>query len=239
MKNNKVIYFKISMLILALFIETLLFGNSNNDPTPFIQIIMPPLRFLGGSILTYAAAPLLILMYYTIKEIYKIGNYNLLKTTFRRIVVLFIILSIIVGNINVGIKFVKSFNNDLNAVYCFRDDSKINFESSDSKIIRITCQIKLENCSSYTQKFYVRVLNYYDFAGDPIIHFKNDILDTKNLKNSQQLLVLEGKRQNTFEIVFNTEITGTDGFSSAGSDFEFTIYNENQEVKFLKENFYY
>jgi hypothetical protein len=98
----------------------------------------------------------------------------------------------------------------------------------------VTCKLDLENCSKEDQEFYIKILipEYYkDLYVQESLTAKEDDLKT------DKKFVLHAKEKKVIIAVFSggTKETVTN-FTGSTSEFEFSLINDNEEVKFIKKN---
>lgn len=218
---------KVKNLIFILFILAGLYllTNTNNNPNAIVQRIFRPINVGTGTIYYAVLIPLLII-YYSIKELYKHNNFAFLNTGLRRFVILVLIVSTLPASCSeFGVKLYKSYYNDLNAVYCYRNNIDLHIETIENKP-QLVCKLDLENCSTKSVDFYVKV-RFPSYLRD---------VKEKTLVNTNHLIVLGPKERRPFEITFleSSVNSGSLTFTS-NKGFEFTLYNTLQEVKFIKE----
>lgn len=206
---------RVSLIFLIFFIM-LLSMNTNNDPNPIIQRIFRPINN-GNSTIYYSGIILLLLMYFLVKELYKEWNISFLNTRLKRIIALILISYIFSSGSEYCIKLYKSFSSGLNSIYCYRNNSNI-FRSTVQNETQIICSLKLENCSSKVQKFYVKVR--------PRIYSKE--IDESDLAG-KKMLILNPHEEQLFSIPL---YKGDNSYSYSGNSFGFSLYNEFDEAKF-------
>lgn len=206
---------RVSLIFLIFFIM-LLSMNTNNNPNPIIQRIFRPIHS-GNSNIYYSGIILLLLMYFLVKELYKEWNISLLNTGTKRIIVIILISYIFSSASQYGVKLYKSLSGGLNSIYCYRNNSNI-FRSTVQNETHVICSLKLENCSSKVQKFYVKVR--------PKVYNKE--IDESDLAASK-MLILNPHEKQLFSIPL---YKGDMSYSCSGDDFGFTLYNKSDEAKF-------
>lgn len=212
-----------SQLFLFICIGILLLTNTNNNPNPIIQRIFKPIHIGEGGTFYYAGLLPLLLIYYSLKEIYKLNNLRLLSTTFRRIVVLLLLLSIIPSFSESGIKLFKSFFNDLNSIYCYRNNMNLSTKTIGDRN-QVVCMMDLENCSSKSREFYVKV----DLPSDL------KVLKESTLISRDTLLVFNAHEKRRFEVIFSDSSINSGNVTFKISNFSFLLYNDSEEVKFCR-----
>jgi hypothetical protein len=216
--NNKKIK-RISLIIL-IFIVLCLCINTNNNPNPIIQRIFRPIR-IGGGTLYYAGLIPILIVYYSLKALYKQNNYGILNTRLKRIVIAIVLLYIFSIYSQSGVKLYKSFCNDLNSIYCYRNNANIQTWTSENSS-HMVCRLELENCSSETKEFFVKVNlpNYFKKAEK--LTLVNDTI-----------LALNAHERRQFEI---TLYEGSMNSNVYSNKFDFSLYNNLQEVTFSQSD---
>lgn len=211
--------------IVLFFIGILLLFNTNNNPNTIIQRIFRPIHIGNGTIF-YAAIFPMVIIYYSLKGLYKQGSYNLLNTRAKRIIILILIIAFLPDCIQSGIKAYKSFYSNLNSIYCYRDSMNLSIESKDNKQ-RVFCNLELQNCSSKKMTFNVKVdmPKYFD-------EFKGT-----SLTNKDNIIILNPHERSKIEITLaESDVNCTGNTISSTSNFQFSLYNAEQEVKFIQSD---
>ncbi len=203
----------------------LLMINTNNNPNALIQRVFKPIHF-GNSTLYYAALFPLLIIYYSLKGIYRRNNYSFLDTGFRRILIIIVLCSIFSSFSQSGIKLYKSFSSDLNSIYCYRSSMSLSIETVEDKR-RIVCKLELENCSSKDREFYVKV-NVPSYLKE---------IKEKILINEETVLALHARERRKLEVIFDESLVNSGSLAFSGvNSFEFSLNNDSQEVKFLQRD---
>lgn len=219
-KNAKTLVF-VFLLITGLFLLT----NTNNNPNIIIQRILRPVQ-LGNGTLYYAALIPAVMIYFSLKGIYRLQNVPVLRTRWRRLLVLMILLYLLPGISQGGIKIYKSFCNDLNAVYCHYDKMNISDTLSNSSR-QITCKLTLENCSSKNKEFFVKIKvpDMFEEGNPPVL-----------VNSGKLFLHPDEKREFTVTKDMGFVKTGDNILTSRlGFGFEFILYDSSREVRFAKK----
>ncbi|GAA0178437.1 hypothetical protein SH2C18_14950 [Clostridium sediminicola] len=218
------------ILIIVAFISIY---NTNNNPTILIERILKPIK-IGGGTLFYAGLVPILLIYYGLKSINKNGDYRLLKTRIRRIIITLIILNIGLHLSTNTVKFIKGMSKDLNAIYCYRDNDFNSLsvgQDQDNNLI-VTSSIELENCSNESQEFNIAIVIPENFK--KFIHENIQLKD--NEFQTSKKFVLHGKERKTITAEFFVEEMDEDlSFVSSTWPFEFTLFNDNQKVQFINK----
>jgi hypothetical protein len=144
----------------------------------------------------------------------------------KRIIVLIIILSILPAVTESGIKTYKGFYSDLSSIYCYRNNMRLSIKTNENKRL-VLCNLDLENCSSKKVKFYVKVKmpKYFDEAKESTIAEANTTI------------ILNPNERRNFELTLVESSINSTGFTSNSiNDFEFSLYNDGQEVEFTQRD---
>lgn len=212
-------------LIILVFIGLLLLTNTNNNPNAIVQRIFRPIH-IGSGRIYYAAIIPLLLIYYSFKGLYKQNNYTLLNTRIKRIIILMLILSILPMCTKSGLIIYKSFYSDLNSIYCYRNNMNLSVETKENKR-RVICNLELQNCSSKKMEFYVKVNMPRYF----------EEIKVSTIANSDNAIILDPHERRNLEITLvESDVNNTSFTSSSIKDFEFSLYNDAQEVKFTQSD---
>ncbi len=215
---------RIILSVVLIFISLCLLTNTNNNPNPIIQRIFRPIHFGQGGTIYYAAAFPLLVIYFSIRQIYQRKNYSFINTMLKRIIVMFLLLSILPTFSQAGIKLYKSFNKDLNSIYCYRENMNLSSKTSENKP-ELVCKLDLENCSADSKEFYVKA-KFPSFLKE---------MKESTLINTDSIISLQAHERRQIEITFDESTIKDKKFSfvfTGISHFEFTLLNDKQEVKF-------
>lgn len=219
---------KLICCFIGIAIIFLLGSNSNNIPESFIQRIFKPIRLENGRIY-YGGLILICALFFCLTMINKIEENSLLKTRFRRIIALILILNIFETFESYPAKIYKSFSRDLNSIYIYRGNSDVEFRKNDEKL-NLYGKISVFNCSNEPQKFKVKVKTtklVKDDIQDDYVTLKK--VYTVGARNEAVLDVAE-------EI--STNIQG--GYEEYGSSaFEYILYNDESLVIFKGKDYQY
>lgn len=220
MQNKKTIIFMILILI-GLFC----LANSNNNPNAFIQRIFRPIH-IGSATFYYAGLFPLLLIYYSLKNIYEEKEYKFLSTTFKRILVMILLLSILPTCTQSSVKLCKSFYKDLNSIYCYRDNMKLSV-STTKENRELVCKLDLENCSNKSEEFNVKVKLPSFLKG----------INESTITNKEDLFILHANERRQFEIILNeSSVKSGSVYFTDNNDFEFILFNNLHEVKFSRKD---
>jgi hypothetical protein len=195
--------------------------NTNNNPNALIQRVFRPIHFSSGSTLTYAGIIPLIHIYYSLKGIYEMKDFGILNSPLKRIIFALLIMFLFSTISQNVVKLYKSFPNDLNSVYCYRDNMVLSCKDSEN-MRELACTLDLENCSGKSQNFFVKVRlpdHFMETKLAPVI--------------SKESLTLYPHERRQFYVLLNESKAENANFSfSSIHDFEFALFNNSQEVRF-------
>ncbi len=205
----------------GLAIMFVLMGNSNNVPVIFADRIIKPIRDNNWTI-NYGRVLVTLGIYYCLKQINEMRENSLIKTTFRRVIVAMILMSVFPAMWIYCIQFYKGFSKDLNSIYLNRENTFVHFYGSEDKII-VDGTIDIINCSNDTQKFHIKIKTPYLVKED----IKEEYITLENEfkvypKEENTLFISE-------ELKFDSE-TKYSGYNSKA--FEYILLNNNDEVVF-------
>lgn len=205
---------------LGLVMMFVLMGNSNNIADIFAERIFKPIKGNNGSVFYYSGLIVILVIYYCLKELNKIRENFLIRTTFRRIVLTIILMSTFPLMWIPCIQFYKGFSKDLNSVYLNREQTLVKFQGNEGNIT-VSGNIDVRNCSNDIQKFRIKVkapsLVREDIKEDYITLGE----DFKVYPKEEKTLFIneEFNKQNKYS-----------GYSVEG--FEYIFFNEKEEVVF-------
>lgn len=206
---------------IVIIIMFVLMGNSNNRPEVFIEKIFKPIVG-NGWIIHYAGLIAIVVIYNCLKQLNKIKENYLIKTTFNRVILTIVLINIFSVVWIYCIQFYKGFFNDLNSIYLDRDKTSVQFSKNEDEL-SVSGTIDVVNCSNYIQKFHIKI--------------KVPSLAVDDIKEEYFLLEKEFKVNPKEEknLVINEEIksdivTQYSGYNS--SAFEYILFNSKGEVVF-------
>lgn len=218
------------MLVLA---GVILLFNTNNNPIPFIERILKPIK-IGAGTLYYSGIFPIIFIYYGIKGMNKFGNFRRLQRRKNRIIVVIIIL-ICTNGLNVTvIKIAKSIYKDLNAIYYERKylNNSLEFKEYNDREEILNCKITLENCSQETQEFFVKI-QIPEFLKESVV--QNELTAKSEDLKGDKKFVLHGKERMEINAVFLADLIQKDNkLNGSSTEFEIELVNEKGEIKFTK-----
>ena len=105
----------------------LLMGNSNNNPSVYIERIFKPINF-GNGTLYYAVIIVMVITYYCLKGINEEKKNYFINSFFSRFIATIILINGFVWLGGYGAKFYKSFSHNLNSIYVNRDETSVEVE---------------------------------------------------------------------------------------------------------------
>ena len=128
LKNKKLI---ISYITLGLVF--ILMGNSNNNPSTYMERIFKPIYFKNG-IFYYSTIISIMLVYYSLKNINNEKKIKYINSFLSRLIVAIIFMAVSAWLNTYTTKIYKSFSNNLNAIYMNRDETSMEFDCEKNKI---------------------------------------------------------------------------------------------------------
>lgn len=218
--------------ILMVLIAFVFSSNTNNNPIPFIDRIIKPSTTKNGTIY-FGWIIIILLISIGLKGI----NRNLLKnkfsSKFTNILIVIIVLLLPAITIN-GAKIYKTFTNGLDSIYCYRNDKNLELLTIDDEKIEANIRLRLKNFSDEPQKFYIKIIAF-EIISENINKIEFYVVNDDNTKKE---FILYGKEEKTinevFEITVNKENEPINSIHSNTSYFEFELFNENENVKFIE-----
>lgn len=226
MDLEKIHYRKPIILIVLILFGLCCLADSNNNPNAFIQRIFTPIH-IGSGTIYYAGLFPLMLIFYSLKIINEEKEYKLLNTNLKRIIFVVMLLIVLPTFTQGGVKIYKSFYNDLNSIYCYRNNMRLSIVTSQGKR-ELICRLDLENCSNADEEFFIKV---------KLPSYLKDEIKELSFINSEGILNLHGKERRKFEIVLNeSSINNENLYFSDINDFEFILFNNLNETKFLQKD---
>ncbi len=215
--------------VLAILAVSVLCLNSNNDPRPFIERIFVPFNIAGATIY-YSGLVVLIVLYASLREINVQNEYSFLKTGFRRVLILILIIALTNTVSDFPSKVIKGFSTDLNAIYCYRNNINLSTRLVTGNYIELNCKLRLENRGSVMQEFKVKV-KYQKGIDDCTmwITYGTYIFD-KTVK-------LEPHEKTFIELhdKFKPEAIEKLIWDKDSKEFKFSLFNDKQEVDFFEQ----
>lgn len=150
LKNKKLI---ISYITLGLVF--ILMGNSNNNPSTYMERIFKPIYFKNG-IFYYSTIISIMLVYYSLKNINNEKKIKYINSFLSRLIVAIIFMAVSAWLNTYTTKIYKSFSNNLNAIYMNRDETSMEFDCEKNKIT-VKGKISIINYSNEIQEFKIKV----------------------------------------------------------------------------------
>ena len=221
---------KALLCYLGLLVIFILVGNSNNIPELFIERIFESIRRSNWAI-HYSGIIVVVGMYVCLKQLNNIRENTLIKTAFRRMIVMFILFNIFSGIwINI-IQIYKGFSEDLNAIYLDREKTSVQMEGNE-ETLSINGIIDLKNCSRDTQMFYIKIKS-------PSLV---EVATGKDYITLEQKVILYPKERQTIYLNEEMNISNESKYSAYSTHaFEYVLFNEEGEVVFngTMDNYYF
>lgn len=232
LRNDKM---KGCISLLMIIVGVLSIGNTNNNPVPFIDRVFRPIRFGNGGVLFLSGFIIIILIYNGVKGL---GRYwgNKLSFFHKHPIIITIIIIMLIPNVTLNnIKIYKSLSRGLNSIYCYREEKYLRLNITEEGIAQLNGMIKLKNYSSKPRKFYIK-LHIPEFMGKYIS--EKEFSATTEDNHTIREFTLEGGEEKIIDTVFICEKSYYKLGQNIGSGtkyFEFELYNESEEVKFIEE----
>lgn len=225
-------------LALGLF-SVILTGNTNNNPTVFMERIFIPIR-IGSATFHYAGIITLVLLWISVSRAIRAFNKTDRKSL-KKITFLVILVTIFTGPglVESGVRLNKSYAGGLTPLYTQRESNELVFATVEGSIIELTGTFYLENLSKEDKEFFIKL---------EIPHFIRhmvavDEVIAVDLDNEEFQFKMEGREKRSIKASFLLELSedfrkqggSMGGGSVSGRVFTFYLFNENHEVVFLKE----
>ena len=199
----------------------LLVGNSNNNPSTYIERIFKPINFSSGTFY-YALIIVMVIIYYCLKGINNEKKNYFINSSLSRFIATIILINIFVWLGGYTTKFYKSFSHNLNSIYMNRDETSVEFDIEENKL-SLNGKIEILNCSNKVQEFSIKIKS-------PSL-IKNYI-DKDYIVLKDKVKIYPKEERNLYideEFDYNTKIQGV-GYSSQA--FEYILFNDDEDVIF-------
>lgn len=197
-----------------------LMGNSNNNPSPYMERIFKPVSF-GDTTFYYYVIIVMAVTYYCLKGINSAKENYFINPPFSRFIVTIILISSFVWLGGYGTKFYKSFSDNLNSIYMNRNETYVEFDYEKNKL-SINGKISILNCSGEVQEFSIKIKS-------PSLVAKYTNEDYIVLKDKVKIYPKE-KRNLHINEEFDYKLKEDLGYS--GQAFEYKMFNDENEVVF-------
>lgn len=115
---------KLIISYIGLILMFVLMGNSNNNPSSYMERIFKPITF-GDSTFYYSTIIVMVVIYYCLKGINSEKENYFINSPFSRFIVTIILISGFIWLGGYSTKFYKSFSNNLNSIYMNRDKTHV------------------------------------------------------------------------------------------------------------------
>ena len=212
---------KLIISYIGLILMFILMGNSNNNPSPYMERIFKPITF-GDSTFYYYVIIVMVVIYYCLKGINSEKENYFINSPFSRFIVTIILISGFIWLGGYGTKFYKSFSHNLNSIYMNRDGTYVEFDYEKNKL-SLNGKISILNCSDEIQEFRIKIKS-------PSLVKKHTNEDYIVLKDKVKIYP-EEKRNLHINEEFDYKLKKEDlGYS--GQAFEYKIFNDENEVVF-------
>ena len=215
-KNKKLI-----ICYIVLILMFILMGNSNNNPSPYIERIFKPITF-GDGTFYYSLIIVMVLVYFCLKYINSENENYFINSFFSRFIATIILINCFTWLGGYCTKFYKSFSNNLNSIYMNRDETSVCFDYQENKL-SLTGEISLLNCSNEVQEFNITIKSpslLKDYIKEDYIVLKNKV---KLYPKEERSIYINEE--------FDYDIKSENiGYSSQA--FEYILFNDEYKVVF-------
>lgn len=212
---------KLNISYIVLILMLILMGNSNNNPSTYIERIFKPINFADGTFY-YSTIIVLIIVYYCLKFINNEKENNFINSFLSRMIVSVILISGAVWLGTYCTKFYKIFSHNLNSIYMNRDETSVAFDFEEKKL-SLNGKISILNCSNEAKEFSIKIKSpslIKNYINKDYIVLKNKV--RIHPKEEQNLYINE-------DFDFDFKDNGA-GYSSQA--FEYVLFDDNEEVVF-------
>jgi hypothetical protein len=210
--------------------------NTNNNPYSLIERIFKPIYIQSTkTAIRYAGFIVIALIFIGANGIKKSWRDTYPKRCkYINFFTIIIFLYISISLMGTSIKICKSFNNDLKSIFCYREDKKIEITPIDNNRVQFLCNIPLENCSNNKQQFRIKI-----FLHDRLKQYIDDkeIIEAGNFSNGS-IITLQPKEKRNIHFTYITDLyrkPNASNFQAVVDIFEFSLYNDKQEVFFTEK----
>lgn len=200
----------------------ILMGNSNNNPSPYMERIFKPITF-GNGIFYYYVIIVMVVIYYCLKGINSEKENYFINSPLFRFIVTIILMNVFIGLGGYGAKIYKSFSHNLNSIYMNRDETYVEFEYEKNKL-SLNGKISILNCSNEVQEFGIKIKS-------PSLVKKFINKDYIVLKNKVKIYPKE-KRNLHINEDFDYKLKKGEDLGYSSEAFEYIIFNNDNEVVF-------
>lgn len=212
---------KLTICYIILILMFILMGNSNNNPSPYIERIFKPINFADGT-LYYSTIIVMIVVYYCLKLINNEKENNFINSFFSRMIVSVILISGAVWLGTYCTKFYKSFSHNLSSIYMNRDETSVDFDVEENKL-SLNGKISILNCSNEVQEFSIKIKS-------PSFMKKYIDKDYVVLKNKVKIYPRE-ERNLYINEDFDFDIKDN-GVGYSIQAFEYIFFDDNEDIVF-------
>lgn len=146
---------KLTISYIVLILMLILMGNSNNNPSTYIERIFKPINFADGTFY-YSTMIVMVIVYHCLKFINNEKENDFINSFFSRMIVSVILISGAVWFGTYCTKFYKSFSHNLSSIYMNRDETSVGFDFEKNKLT-LNGKISILNCSNEIQEFTIKI----------------------------------------------------------------------------------
>ena len=215
-KNKKLIICYVGLILMFILV-----GNSNNNPSTYIERIFKPITVDSGTFY-YSLIIVMVIIYYCLKGINDEKENYFMSSFFSRFIVTIILINAFVWLGGYSTKFYKSFYNNLNSIYMNRDETSVEVNIEENKL-SLNGKISILNCSNEVQEFSIKIKS-------PSL-IKNNINEDYILLKTK-VKIYPKEERNLYineEFDYNIKDQGVNGSCQA---FEYILFNDDGEVVF-------
>lgn len=213
---------KLIISYIGLILMFILMGNSNNNPSSYMERIFKPVTF-GDGTFYYSTIIVMVVIYYCLKGINSEKENYFINSSFSRFIVTIILINVFWGLGGYSTQFYKSFSNSLNSIYMNRDKTHVKFDYEKNKL-SLNGKISILNCSDEIQEFRIKIKS-------PSLVKKFINKDYIVLKNKVKIYPKE-KRNLQINEDFDYKLKKGEDLGYSGEAFEYKIFNDDNEVVF-------
>lgn len=222
------------------YISLIIFGliilcNTNNNPNAFVQRVLRPIK-IGNVTIFYAALIALIIIYKGLKGFYICNKTKILRTRFRRIIVMIILVIIFANCWTFGLKTYKGFVGGLDSIYCNRGNLWLFAHKVNDNKVKLSTVINLQNCGFEDQEFYVKIKIPEEWK-DYII--EEDVLAKGIQPKPNNKIYINKRESGNFRIETEIECKDITYTNMRTKDFDFILFNDKEKVVFNGVNSLY
>lgn len=215
-KNKKLIICYIGLILMFILV-----GNSNNNPSTYIERIFKPIT-LGSSTFYYSLIIVMVIIYYCLKGINDEKEIYFINSFFSRFIATIILINTFVWLGEYSTKFYKSFSYNLNSIYMNRDETSVEVDFEENKL-SLNGKISILNCSNKVQEFSIKIKSPSLIKN----HINEDYIVLKN-----KIKIYPKEEKNLYINEKFDYSTKNQGVNSSSQAFEYILFNDDGDVIF-------